>query len=217
MHYDSTYIVLLARLMSVPRTLLACGPSIVPRPPAAIPHIADDTLHEIPSRIGSVAFRNHATYYWNPDTGARAFTHRAPIQRADILNAALTDELKDIYAYSLRTDAEGAKAYRPIRIRWASGHPYDPPSGRLHSASFEDGPHEIDDGAAAIRSRQKFPESSQSLLLADQQTITENVFRAGLVVTISVVVVWVIRHYMRRKGEAWRLDTEKWPQRIGLG
>ena len=36
MRYDSTRIVLLAHLMLVARTLLACGPSVMKRPPAAI-------------------------------------------------------------------------------------------------------------------------------------------------------------------------------------
>ena len=164
MRYDSTRIVLLAHLMLIPRTLLDCGPSDVKCPPAATPHITDDTLHKIPSRIGSVGFRNQVTFPWNPDADARASAQLA-IQQAEIQNSALTDEQKEIYAYSLRTDAEGAKAYRPIRIPRALGHPYDSPTGKLRSASFEDGPDDIDDEAAALRSLRKSPELSQAPLL----------------------------------------------------
>ena len=124
-------------------------------------------------------------------------------------------ERKEIYAYLLRTDAEEAKAYRPILIPWTSGHSYDPRTGELRPASFADGPFDMDDGAAALRSRKKSPELSQAPLLADQQTIAENLFRAGLVVTIPVVVS-VIGNYIRRRGQALRLYTEKWQQRTGL-
>ena len=215
MRYDSTRIVLLTRLMLVARTLLACGPSVMKRPPAAISHIAGDTLHEIPSRIGSVGFRNRVTSSWNPNAGARASTHLA-IQQADILNAALTDERREICAYFLRTAAEGAKAHRPILIRWVSDNPYDPPTGELRSVSLKDGPFHMDDGAAALRSQNKSPELSQAPLPADQQTIAENLFRAGLVAAIPVVVMLVIGNYMRRMRQTWRLDTEKWAQHTGL-
>ena len=208
MRYDSTHIVLLTHLMLVARTLLACGPSVVKHPPAAISQIAGHTPHEFPSRIGSIGFRNQFAYYRNPDAGARASAHLA-IQQADILNAALIDERKEIYAHFLRTAAEGAKAYRTILIRRASGHPYDPRTGELRSASFPDGPFHMDDGAAALRSQKKSPELSQAPLLVEQQTLAENLFRAGLVAAIPVIVVLVIGNYIRRKRQTWRLDTEK--------